>query len=305
MDLKSYFRGALLGTGIGDSIGRSREGRGKIGLEKVKKVPKKQDMLRYTDDTQQMMALAESLAESEGFDGQNFAEKLVEYFDPSRGYGPGSTQVIRALESGEEWDKPARRSFEGEGSYGNGSSMRIAPVGLFAFDDLGNLSNLARESSKVTHTHRLGVDGAVLQAASVGIAAGKDPREEMDRSSFLEKLRNLVNEEEYLEKIRKIEHLLDGDPDRKEVVRELGNGFKAFSSVPTAVYCFLSRSDSFVGSVAFAISLGGDADTIGAMTGAISGAFRGKTDIPDSWIEKLEDLQKIINLADRLLEARS
>lgn len=305
MDLRSKFRGAMLGTGIGDALGRSLEGGGMLRPEAVVELVEKQDSLRYTDDTQQMIALAESIVKEGGFDGKTFAERLVENFDPSRGYGPGSVQVIRSIENGGSWDEPARRLFGGSGSYGNGSSMRVAPIGLLCHNDLENLAPIADDSSRVTHIHRLGRAGAVFQASSVALATRRDPSESLDSYNFLERLREFTQEREYLEKLNEVQRLLDSKVDRSEVVQSLGNGVEAFNSVPTATYSFLSHSNSFEDAVKYTISLGGDADTIGAMTGAIAGAFHGSDKIPAEWKEKLEDRGRIEDLADEFFEVSS
>ena len=75
------------------------------------------------------------------------------------------------------------------------------------------------------------------------------------------------------------------------VTVQLGNGIEAFNSVPTAIYCF-ARLETFQESILYAISLGGDTDTIAAMTGAINGAFYGAEGIPGSWKNELEEGEK-------------
>jgi len=90
------------------------------------------------------------------------------------------------------------------------------------------------------------------------------------------------------------------EPDRAKVVAELGNGIEAFNSVPTAIHSFLSQPQSFARAVLHAISLGGDTDTIGAMTGAISGAYLGFDLIPSGWRDRLENRLYIEELAERL-----
>lgn len=305
MNLKSKFRGSLLGTGIGDSLGRSRESGTTTKQEKIRKLADSREILRYTDDTQQMISLAETLTEKGGFDGEYFAERLVENFDPMRGYGPGSTQVIRALKQGENWEEPAKRLFGGEGSYGNGSSMRAAPAGLFCYNDLENLRSFIKDCSRITHSHRLGIEGSILQSSSVALATNEIPSDSFHPRDFLIKIQELIEEKVYLEKISHIENLLRKEPDRKEVIQSLGNGFEAFNSVPTAVYSFLSHHQGFAEAVTYAISLGGDADTIGAMTGAIAGAYHGEEEIPIEWKEKLEDRDKIISLADKLFQIKA
>lgn len=80
----------------------------------------------------------------------------------------------------------------------------------------------------------------------------------------------------------------------------MGNGIEAFNSVPTAIYSFLSHFESFADAVIYAIGLGGDTDTIAAMTGAISGAYHGIKAIPKEWEERLENRAYIETLAIRL-----
>ncbi len=224
--MKSKFRGALLGTGIGDSLGRSRESHGMVEADEIREIADKHDFLRYTDDTQQMISLAEALSEKKGFDGECFGKRLVENFNPARGYGPGSTQVIRSLERGEHWEEPAQRLFGGSGSYGNGSSMRVAPAGLFCYDDLENLRSFVRDCSRITHAHRLGIEGAIVQASSVALATRRDPSSDHDPYEFLDELRGFIEEKEYREKLDGIESLLNHNPSKKEVVNRLGNGWR-------------------------------------------------------------------------------
>lgn len=86
--------------------------------------------------------------------------------------------------------------------------------------------------------------------------------------------------------------------DKQEIIRNLGNTVEAFNSVPTAIYCFAKKHQRCAGAVLYAVSLGGDTDTIGAMTGAITGAYRG--DLPNSWKHKLEKGDYITDLAQKL-----
>jgi len=81
---------------------------------------------------------------------------------------------------------------------------------------------------------------------------------------------------------------------------ELGNGIEAFNSVPAAIYSFLVNPGSFAQAALYAVSLGGDTDTIGAMSGAISGAYLGIEAIPGKWEGKLENRGYIRELAEKL-----
>jgi poly(ADP-ribose) glycohydrolase ARH3 len=91
---------------------------------------------------------------------------------------------------------------------------------------------------------------------------------------------------------------LDAPP--REVIDELGHGIEAHRSVPTAIYSFLRAPHSFAEAVCFAVALGGDADTIASMTGALSGAFLGAAAIPAPWRDEVEGAAVLCDLADEL-----
>ncbi|MEM2360544.1 MAG: ADP-ribosylglycohydrolase family protein [Candidatus Jordarchaeales archaeon] len=300
--LRSKFRGSMLGTGVGDALGRPLE----EGVSPVGAPPEFDG--RYTDDTEMMIGVAESLVEVGGFDGEHMARTFIRNYDPEldkavRKYGPGPPAIFRMIERGERWDVASRRLFGGVGSFGNGAAMRIAPVGLLYFDDPEMLRRVAEQSSLITHAHPLGVEGAVVQAYAVSLAVAAKPPN-LNPREFLEMLRSFAREEVYREALGSAVRLLDEGADRRKVVSVLGNGVEAFRSVPTAIYCFAANTESFENAVLYAVSLRGDADTIGAMTGAISGAYHGEEKIPVEWVKKLEDAEYIASLADRLLELK-
>jgi len=176
--------------------------------------------------------------------------------------------------------------------------MRVAPIGLFYHNKPQMLKEVAYQSSQITHAHNLGKEGAALQAYAVALATNLEPSLAFNHSGFLAKLTDCVQDEVYRQKLNRIKELL-AKPDETKVV-ELGNGIEAFNSVPTAIYSFLIQPNSFAEAVLYAISLGGDTDTIGAMTGAISGAYLGIESIPDDWKSKLENRLYIQELARKL-----
>jgi poly(ADP-ribose) glycohydrolase ARH3 len=303
--LESKFLGSMVGTAVGDALGAPFEGWWGGGEKEIEDRADKQSTLQYTDDTHMMIGVAQSLIEKKGFDGQHMAHTFIQNYDrePYRGYGPGPPRIFRSIKSGEAWDKAAEKSYPG-GSYGNGAAMRIAPIGLFYYDNPAELKEIAHLSSQITHAHDLGKEGAALQAYAVALAASLDPSLPFQPASFLEQLNHFMQHELYLRKLKEIERLL-GEVDKLRVASELGNGVDALNSVPAAIYSFLSHPDSFEKSTLYAISLGGDSDTIGAMTGAISGAYLGIQAIPDRWEEKLENRAYLEELAEELWEIKA
>ncbi len=106
----------------------------------------------------------------------------------------------------------------------------------------------------------------------------------------------------YRAKLEQVQDLLRSG-DKSEVAARLGNGVEAFESVPTAICCALRHSESFEDVVVEAASLGGDADAIASMTGAISEAWLGIEAISGEWVAKLENRDYVEQLARRLFEA--
>ena len=177
--------------------------------------------------------------------------------------------------------------------------MRVAPVGVFYHDDLELLRSVAYGQSRITHVHELGMEGAAIQAYAVALAVTAYPFSELNSHSFLRKLKDFTHNEVYKRKLERVWKLL-GETNKGRIARELGNGVEAYNSVPTAIYCFLRNQGSFEDSVLYAVSLGGDTDTIAAMTGAISGAYNGAEAIPGRWKSNLEKGYYIEELAEKL-----
>jgi ADP-ribosylglycohydrolase len=310
-DLRSKFRGALLGTFVGDALGMPFEGASPWHI--LSHWPESRPMLSarlgtgtYTDDTQMMIGVAESLAARGGFDGADMAMRFVENYEVGRGYGSAARAVLAALADGCVWDRAATLVFR-EGSFGNGAAMRVAPVGAFCYHDPVELRRVAELSASITHGHPFGKEGAVVQARAVALAMTHNGQD-LDGPVFLSELRSFAKAdcEVFGRKLAVIEDLLKAQPDVDEVVEAIGNNVTAHGSVPAAIYSFLSHPDSFEAAVTYAVTLGGDTDTIAAMAGAIAGACHGVEAIPQEWVDALENGRKgrdyVVALADRLCD---
>jgi poly(ADP-ribose) glycohydrolase ARH3 len=294
-DKSDRFIGSLIGTAVGDSLGAQREGAS--GFQEVREIGP-----RYTDDTVMTIGVAESLIEAKGFHYFHMAEQFIRNYElePWRRYGSAPPRVFRMMKSGRLGFGMLDRDIFPEGSYGNGAAMRVAPVGLLFYDDPAALREIACQTAAITHSHELALEGAALQACAVALAVrtgSGGARERVPRHAP-----DVHEVWSYQEKLKTVIKLIGTDPDRREpsdVVRELGNGAQAINSVPTAIYCFLANPD-FESALIYAVSLGGDADTIGAMTGAIAGACYGIGQIPARWKVPVENREYIENLARKL-----
>ncbi len=304
--LRKRFAGSLLGAALGDAVGTSREGQPIVDEDEVERAIPRSGPLQYTDDTHMVIGVAESLVARGGFDGAHMAERFVSNYlrEPWRGYGPGPPRVFKLIQDGQPWDRAAARIYPG-GSYGNGAAMRIAPVGLFFRDRHAELREAAHLSSIITHAHPLGVEGAALEAMAVALAVTADPGHPLDIAAFTSRLLDFATEDAYRDRLSLFPDLLRDPGDRSRVVRELGHGIEALNSVPTAIFSFLAHPDNFASTVVYAVSLGGDTDTIACMAGAISGAYLGTDALPAEWLARLENRECITELAEGLWRTAS
>jgi poly(ADP-ribose) glycohydrolase ARH3 len=304
--LHSKLLGSLLGAALGDAVGAPWEGQAMAADDEAARIAHIPGPQRYTDDTHMAIGIAESLIECGGFDGPHMAGRFVANYlqEPWRGYGPGPPHVFRLIRDGEPWDRAAASVYPG-GSFGNGAAMRVAPVGLFYWDRPEEMREAARLSSIITHAHPLGVEGALLEATAVALAVAADPAQPLDVPAFVSRLKERVTEGAYRDRLALFGDLLKAPDDRRSVVRALGHGIEALNSVPTAIFCFLSHPDSFADTVIYAVSLGGDTDTIACMAGAISGAFLGVDALPTEWLAQLENRDYLEELAEELWRTTS
>jgi ADP-ribosylglycohydrolase len=194
---------------------------------------------RFTDDSVLTIALADSLLNSVPYN-QNLKTFYARY--PHAGYGgtfavwAGSTQTDPYY------------------SFGNGSAMRVSPVGWF-FNEEQTVLDQARDSAAVTHDHPEGIKGA--QAVALGLFLA---RQGQDKSGIRDRLQDRFGYDLQtpLERIRP------------------GYSFDVTcqGSVPQAIAAFLESTD-FEDAVRNAVSLGGDSDTQACMAGALAEAYYG------------------------------
>jgi poly(ADP-ribose) glycohydrolase ARH3 len=252
-----------------------------------------------------MIALSEylvTLPPGDSIAEQQLVEVFAEHWrrEPWRGYGAGPPHIFGLVLAGTKWADAAVALFPPQGSFGNGGAMRVAPVACMEVD-LDRMAAQARASARTTHMHPLGQDGAVIQAAAVWSVLHSRPDEPMAVDSFIDRIAELIEAAEYREKLEIVRKLaVRGTPER--AADELGNGTAAVASVPTALLAFLRHPDNFVAAVKFAIQVGGDTDTIAAMTGAIAGTRHGLGAVPPNWLSRLENEPDLRRLADRLAD---
>ena len=253
--------------------------------------------MRWTDDTQMSLDVAESFVSEGRLDADDLARRFAGSYRWSRGYGPGAAKLLKRIGRGVDWREASRSVFP-DGSFGNGGAMRAPVVGLYFAGRPDELTDAARRSARVTHAHPLGVEGAVLVAwATASALAAQRSIDVLQRGA------SQCDLEPFTARLETASTWLhSGDePPASEVRRRLGNGIAAAESCVTAVYIaarFLNEPfDEMLGFVA---SCRGDVDTIGAMAGAIWGAKNGTSGLPADKLTTLEQRDRIVAVADAL-----
>ncbi len=279
------FAGCLLGQAVGDALGSPYEGLPADFIfwtygpvrELFDRHPA--EVLRYTDDTQMMIGVAETLIDCGEIDGEALLRRFAENYQPERGYGTGARRILESVAEGGDGRHLAETVFPG-GSFGNGAAMRAAPVGLLFCHDLAKVAEQARLSALPTHRHPLGIEGAELFALAVALAAEGPP---LRRGRFYRELEARCTSEEFHWQVRAASKLRRGDS-----LGFLGSSLPAHRSVVTAIACFTTSPDSFEEAVTSAVALGDDTDTLAAMAGALVGAHLGLGGVPARWVNRLE-----------------
>ena len=298
--LEAKFLGGMVGSAIGDSIGQLAfhyPDRDKLNgaLERAAE-------LRYTDDTAMAIGLATSLVNKGYLEGRDLGETFRINFEkePWRGYATGPPTIFSLVRSkGITYAEAAQMLFEGSGSLGNGAAMRIVPLGLL-FHNSQKIYELACSSAEVTHAHPVGKDGAAVQALAVAQAVRLDSTEKFRPEKLVRHLIEFARTSEIREKLELLKELLHEDVPPPIVAEQLGQSVAVQESMPFATYSFLRYPSSYEDCLYCAIMHGGDRDTLGAMAGAISGAYLGFEAIPLFWLDKLENREMIQELAMEL-----
>jgi poly(ADP-ribose) glycohydrolase ARH3 len=297
------FQGCLIGQAVADALGAPWEGMPGDLLAELRPAERivahvEQRELRYTDDTQMMIGVVETLLAHGAIDVDALAAAFAENYDPARGYGSGARQIISAIGAGEDWRCLAATIFNGEGSLGNGAAMRVAPLGVLFSHDLERVVAEAARSSAPTHTHPIGIDSARLLAVAAALAA-RSARKRFKRGEFLEALLSYAETDEFQ---WQIDHALQLEP--FESLIAFGNSVEAHRSVMTSIVCFCDSPDDYSAAICRALGQGNDADTLAAMTGALAGARLGLAKIPTQLVQCLEEGEQgrsyLLILAERL-----
>ncbi len=319
-NIEQRFVGTIVGAAVGDALGAPFEG---WSAAAMKDVPDLFDGYRrigaypsgqYTDDTQLTLALAESLINRRGVDGADIAEKYADLWRTGTIVGQGAScheAMMKLISGRSDWTQCGSE----EGRAGNGTAMRVSPIGLWDCDSREDIPRHAEVSSIITHKDPRATAGAIAVAAAVAYCINYDGFLVRD---FLHRISALVEpySEEFAGHLVELGEWMKLNNEEDTLYRIAAAGWRrpedrldyitpfVIPTVLMALYAFMRSPDDYCRSVERAIRAGGDVDTTGAITGAISGAFNGIEAIPAHLVSGLKDSEYIQSVATRLFEAK-
>ena len=302
--------GGLVGVCVGDALGVPVEfvSRDKLKLNPIK------DMVGYgtynqppgtwSDDSSLTLCLAESLCK--GFNIHDIADKFIKwlyegYWTPyGETFDIGNTTyiAISRLKSGVN---PLDAGPKDEFSNGNGSLMRILPLSFY-------LEKMKKEEqfeithkvSRITHGH-LRSQMACGIYIQIAINLLKEDPPEIAYKKAKEISLDYYSREPYVYELKHFDRILKSDIRKLPLDLIKSTGY-VIDTLEASLWSFLN-SKTFKDAVLTAVNLGGDTDTIGAVTGGLAGIYYGYSAIPKDWVKKIAKVDEIIELSERLFKA--
>lgn len=318
------FRGCLLGLALGDALGAAveafppavaaawAEGLDASVIPGIG--PGGWTFGQVTDDTQLTRELLQSIADESRFTPEAFAARLVTLVGSGRlvGGGPATIGAAKQLARGVPWHESGMPSPYA----GNGAAMRAGPLGLLYRHDPRHLTRVAVDQARLTHHDSRAIAGAVAIAWAVALASEAEP---VEAPAFLEQIADAIEaiDPGCAHALTQLAGWIPlTPPEAAEYLAAAGlepetragwQGISSYvvSSVCWSLYAFLKHPDSWWEGVRVAIGVGGDTDTLAAMTGCIAGARLGWAALPARHLSRVADrgesLQEpLSSLAERL-----
>ncbi|SHN74728.1 ADP-ribosylglycohydrolase family protein [Cryptosporangium aurantiacum] len=323
--------GALVGLALGDALGMPTQNlprdvvRDRYGdvLDNLHPGPDDNQISRglpagrVTDDTDQAVLLGELFVAGNGrVDPVAFADRLLRWAEHQEAIGsadllgPSTRRALTLLGEGVPPEETGRWGDT------NGAAMRIAPIGVgVPVDPLPRLVDAVAQASGVTHSTGVAIAGAAAVAAAVSAGIDGSPldnslRLAVDAARLGAARGSYVPGADVAARITWALELVGGRPPAEAldlIYRLVGTGLATQEAVPAALAVAALFPDDLWDACRHAASLGGDCDTVAAMTGAVVGAHTGAGGVPHTARERLRAANpslELTTLADQLLALR-
>ncbi len=310
LELRNRCMGAVMGFAIGDALGMPAQFLTTNQIRRYYGSPitcflpahagHASDFLpkgSYTDDTQLMLATAESIIEFREVQPAQQAEALLSWYVnsiPHRTPMRANIKACKHLSAGKSWTR--------SGVFSNccGAAVRMPPVGMALYGKPDLLTQAALETAHITHTEPRALAGAAAVAcltarlvrATDRCLPGDQVLEAADRVAPIDK--------DMAAMIRWVTQIAHLEP--AEALFEIGTGADALEGIPAAIYCFLKYPRDYTRAVLAAVNGGDAADTIASLTGAFVGALNGIDGIPGHWQKNVENADILAAIGQNLAE---
>lgn len=291
MQVKDRLLGSFLGLAIGDAVGTTVEFRTRDTFEPVTdmvgKGPFNLPAGYFTDDTSMALCLAESLIEHPELDRNDLLNRFSKWYREGVNSPTGRCFDIGGTTSSAivNWEKTGSvLNNTGSWDAGNGSIMRLAPAVIKYHNDSDRAIATAIMQGETTHGSVEACDSCDLLARVLLIAYATD-----DKNAVL----SVDAQDHWADSVKNILTTLDVSRD------EVKSSGYVIHTLHAALWCF-KNTDNFRDAILLATNLGGDADTVAAVTGQIAGAYYGMSGIPIMWLDKLYETYRFIELVDKL-----
>jgi ADP-ribosylglycohydrolase len=319
--MRDRYLGCLLGAALGDSLGKLTEHIDldqilyRYGPDGVTEPPSK---ALYTDDTQMAIATARALVAAGTGSLADVMDGIVRQY--LRWYEQQNSPVYRRAPGLATIDALARihrgvpyAAAADGGANGAIVVTRAVPVALRYHGDPQKIIETASEISRITHGHPAAATSGAAGAILVDFALGDtSPTEWFTPTIALCRRHCSEQPREITEAVRTAEKTMGWDPEDalERHFRQKpgeGGGWTADEAVGMGLTCFLAMPEDYVGAVRLAANAPGlsDTDGIAFIAGALAGARNGVGAIPPDWIERLEDVEVLRQLANDLYELRA
>ena len=298
------FKSGVIGHAIGDALGVQCEFSSRDYLKDYPITGFKDTDFRlgwWSDDTSMELALMDSYIKNKSFNYSDIMNNFVLWVDKGdftpegHCFDVGSTCYSAISYFRDSNKTPLECGLDDINSNGNGSLMRIFPIAYYCFkknSSILDIYSLVRDISSITHRHSVSILGCFIYVLyCIKLFEGNSKNEAY----------NYVKSFNYdmfdIETISYYDRILKNDISSLDISSIKSSGY-IVDSLEASFYCLLT-TDNYNDAVLKAINLGGDTDTIGAITGSMAGVIYGMELIPDDWINTISREDYIEELCDK------
>ncbi len=316
--LREKFKGVLLGSALGDAIGKSVEdvvekevfefygGPVKGFVSPHPSSPAYGQLPEETSDESTIVRLLlESVVAKRAIDIRDFLSRLILWYEEEHKHRYPDPSLLRAIDLLSRGINPSSHGLYATSVEG---ILRSIVVGLFHYYNPALAAEGSRLVSLLTHRSQAVYEGSALLGASIAylVLEEFDLKDLNERIRFLNTLKTFIKEKKFAKTLNIVQELLYEKADLEIAIRNLGNGSFIFETLPLALFIFLSNiekpEEAFWKGVNSYGSFGGDTDSIAFLVGSFIGACFGCEAFPSSLLKRLEGASYYEELAEKLYD---